>query len=468
MSLAPQHENLTGAESEAASAEAISGVLQLPGRLSLHHGGSLDQPSLAWRLAGKPGAPVVVALGGISAHRRVFDTEQPRAGWWCESPARVARSTVTRLRILGIDYLGGSGESTAPTAGGVFPSLSSYDQAEALRAVARSSADGAAARHRGRVLWRHGGAGFAERYADRVRAVAGHQRRRSRPSDVHRVAQRAAARAALRARRRARRRRHGAGARAGHGDLPQPGGVRTRASAKRRRQVDGRFVFPVEEYLFARGRDYAARYRAESFLCLSESIDLHAIDAARVATPTTLVAVREDQLVPVVDMRALAERLPDARAARAVLAAWPRRLSEGRRSVAAGLCDFVWRCEPVSDRADATTRAVRAGLETDDVTGAVVPPIHLSATYAFRGYGQKRAYDYSRSGNPTRDLLGAALADLEAGAGAVITATGMAAVTLSLQLLPARARLWRRTIATAAPIGCSTRCIGAATCRSSS
>lgn len=93
------------------------------------------------------------------------------------------------------------------------------------------------------------------------------------------------------------------------------------------------------------------------------------------------------------------------------------------------------------NRADAITRAVRAGLETDDVTGAVVPPIHLSATYAFRGYGQKRAYDYSRSGNPTRDLLGAALADLEGGAGAVITATGMAAVTLCLQVLPARARL---------------------------
>jgi cystathionine gamma-synthase len=95
----------------------------------------------------------------------------------------------------------------------------------------------------------------------------------------------------------------------------------------------------------------------------------------------------------------------------------------------------------VSEPADATTRAVRAGLETDDATGAVVPPIHLSATYAFRGYGEKRAYDYSRSGNPTRDLLGAALADLEGGAGAVITATGMAAVTLSLQILPARARV---------------------------
>ncbi len=47
----------------------------------------------------------------------------------------------------------------------------------------------------------------------------------------------------------------------------------------------------------------------------------------------------------------------------------------------------------MSDQADATTRAVRAGLESDDITGAVVPPIHLSSTYAFRGYGEKRAYD---------------------------------------------------------------------------
>jgi cystathionine gamma-synthase len=95
----------------------------------------------------------------------------------------------------------------------------------------------------------------------------------------------------------------------------------------------------------------------------------------------------------------------------------------------------------LSEPADAVTRAVRAGLESDDVTGAVVPPIHLSATYAFRGYGDKRAYDYSRSGNPTRDLLANAIADLEGGAGAVITTSGMAAVTLCLQVLPSRARI---------------------------
>jgi len=80
------------------------------------------------------------------------------------------------------------------------------------------------------------------------------------------------------------------------------------------------------------------------------------------------------------------------------------------------------------------TRTVRAALETDTQHGAVVPPIHLTSTFAFAGYGEKREYDYSRSGNPTRDALGRALADLEGGAGAVVTASGMGAVSLVTQL----------------------------------
>ncbi|HEX5673963.1 MAG TPA: cystathionine gamma-synthase [Azonexus sp.] len=80
------------------------------------------------------------------------------------------------------------------------------------------------------------------------------------------------------------------------------------------------------------------------------------------------------------------------------------------------------------------TRTVRAALETDTQHGAVVPPIHLTSTFAFAGYGDKREYDYSRSGNPTRDALGRALAELEGGAGAVVTASGMGAVSLVTQL----------------------------------
>ncbi len=81
------------------------------------------------------------------------------------------------------------------------------------------------------------------------------------------------------------------------------------------------------------------------------------------------------------------------------------------------------------------TIAVRSGIDSDTAHGAVVPPIVLSSNFSFASFNNKRAYDYTRSGNPTRDLLAEALAELEGGAGGVVTATGMAAVTLVLALL---------------------------------
>jgi cystathionine gamma-synthase len=81
------------------------------------------------------------------------------------------------------------------------------------------------------------------------------------------------------------------------------------------------------------------------------------------------------------------------------------------------------------------TSAVRAGIDRDPAFGAVTPPIVLSSNFSFAGFEQKRQYDYTRSGNPTRDLLGEALAELEGGAGGVITATGMGAITLLLHAL---------------------------------
>jgi cystathionine gamma-synthase len=81
------------------------------------------------------------------------------------------------------------------------------------------------------------------------------------------------------------------------------------------------------------------------------------------------------------------------------------------------------------------TAAVRAGIDRDAAFGAVTPPIVLSSNFSFDGFGNKRQYDYTRSGNPTRDLLGEALAELEGGVGAVVTSTGMAAITLVLNAL---------------------------------
>lgn len=85
------------------------------------------------------------------------------------------------------------------------------------------------------------------------------------------------------------------------------------------------------------------------------------------------------------------------------------------------------------------TIACSVGIDADSAQGAVTPPLYLSANYSFAGFGEKRAFDYSRSGNPTRALLGEALAELERGAGAVVTSSGMSAVDLVLSLLPANA-----------------------------
>ncbi|QSX40394.1 cystathionine gamma-synthase [Shewanella cyperi] len=83
----------------------------------------------------------------------------------------------------------------------------------------------------------------------------------------------------------------------------------------------------------------------------------------------------------------------------------------------------------------AATIAVRQGIESDSQHGAVVPPIYLSTNYSFDGHTQPRAFDYSRSGNPTRSQLGEALAQLEHGCSGIITCTGMAAITLVTSLL---------------------------------
>lgn len=291
---------------------AREGVFEIPGGMSLHHGGCLPAVHIAWRIAGLASGPVICALGGISAHRRVC-CEDPRLGWWSEVTGPGSAIDTSRFRVLSFDYLGGSGESTGPAPGESFPSISTYDQAEvldrllthlgikSLRAIAGGSYGGMVA------------LAFAEKYPERVARliVIGAADRAHPLSTAWRSIQRRIVRFALQQ---------------GNGreglELARALAMTTYRSAE---EFDarfaspatlngaGQFVFPVEEYLFARGRDYSSRYVPEAFLCLSESIDLHRVEAARVCVPVTAVAVREDRLVPLADMRALVARLPAGR-----------------------------------------------------------------------------------------------------------------------------------------------------------
>jgi homoserine O-acetyltransferase len=289
---------------------AREGVAEWRGRFPLHLGGHLDGVRIAWRLLGPDDAPVVAVLGGISAHRRVAVEDD---GWWAALVGDGRALSSRRHRILGIDFLGGSGESTGPERNGPrFPSVSSYDQATVLARLVAELGLGplhaiVGASYGGMVALAAG-----ERFpglAARLLVISGADRTHPM-STAWRSVQRDIVRFGI-----------ARGDAAGGLKLARALAMATYRSpvefaqrfAGPPRADEAGFRFPVEDYLHARGDAYAARYVPEAFICLSESIDLHRIEAPRVRVPTTLVAVREDQLVPLADMQALAGALPRAR-----------------------------------------------------------------------------------------------------------------------------------------------------------
>ncbi len=291
-------------------AVAREGIAAWPEPFALHHGGRLDGVRLAWRLVGPADAPVVAVLGGISAHRRVVAEDD---GWWATLVGEGRALCSRRYRILGIDFLGGSGESSGPQRNGPrFPSVSSYDQAAVLDRLVAELGLGrlhaiVGASYGGMVALAAG-----ERFpalASRLLVISGADRAHPM-STAWRSVQREIVRFGIA-------RGDAAGglklARAlAMATYRSPAEFVQRFAGPPREEAVG-FRFPVEDYLHSRGDAYAARYVPEAFVCLSESIDLHRADAACVRTPTTLVAVREDQLVPLADLRALAAAMPRAR-----------------------------------------------------------------------------------------------------------------------------------------------------------
>jgi len=287
------------------SKDVLDETLTLPAGFALHYGDLLPEPKVAFRLTGPENAPLIVVLGGISAHRIVSD---PAEGWWPEMVGANLGIDTRRFRVLGMDYIGGRGLSSTPAVGGKFPPISSYDQAAALQRIlehlhVKTAYALVGASYGGMVSLC-----FAERHPSLVRhiIVLSAADKAQVLSTAWRSVQRQIVREAIA------RGDGGAGLKL----------ARALAMATYRSSVEfsirfggapvrmaDRFRFPIEDYLFARGDDYVQKYRAESFLALSESIDLHQMDATLVQTPATLIAVREDQLVPFNDMQALSARL---------------------------------------------------------------------------------------------------------------------------------------------------------------
>jgi cystathionine gamma-lyase len=97
--------------------------------------------------------------------------------------------------------------------------------------------------------------------------------------------------------------------------------------------------------------------------------------------------------------------------------------------------------DPASDHVPAGARfetlAIHGGQHPEPITGAVMPPIFQTSTYAQRGPGEHSGFEYSRTHNPTRYALERAIASLEGGAYGLAFASGLAATNTVLQLLSA-------------------------------
>jgi homoserine O-acetyltransferase len=288
--------------------EIREGLLEVPGAITLHHGGQLEGMRIAWRLLGPANAPVVCALGGISAHRRVGHADD---AWWPGTVGEGLALDTRRWRVLAFDYLGGCGETSGPGDDADWPSVSTFDQADCIVRVLNHLGIKALRALVGASYGAMVALAFGERYPDRVSrlAIVSGADRAHPLATAWRGVQREIVRFAVRCREPAEGLKI---ARALAMSTYRSGEEFAARFAGQPRAVDSKFRFPSEEYVLARGEEWAARQQPQPFLRLSESLDLHHVDAARVFVPASIVAFREDQLVPLADMRALAARLPRA------------------------------------------------------------------------------------------------------------------------------------------------------------
>lgn len=276
---------------------------------SLATAGDADAPTAATprhEVSGPDDAPVVVALGGISATRHIVSTaDDPSPGWWESIAGPGAALDTARYRVLSFDFLDGG----RTAAGRPARTVTTDDQAAALAAILDRLG---VARAHAVVGASYGGMtalAFAVRFPARLdRLVVIGAAHESHPmSTALRALQRRVVELGI-----------------------ETGRVRDAMAIARgiamttyrtAREFTGRFptdpvelradgaTFEVERYLAHCGERFADTFSAERFLALSLSGDLHRVDPAAVVAPTVLVAAEDDSLVPAAQMQELARRL---------------------------------------------------------------------------------------------------------------------------------------------------------------
>lgn len=283
-------------------------TLTLDGELPLDEEAALSPCRIGVEDVGHPDGPVVVALGGISADGHVCAHDgRPVDGWWepLVGPGRALDTGA--VRVIGMDWIGGPGRSSAPPPAedpARIPIVTTGDQARALAAVLDhlgiDRVDAVIGASYGAMVALAFGARHPER-ASRVVAISGAHESHPMATALRGLQRQIAL----------------LGRDAGD---PKRGLVLARALAMTSYRTalefhdrfdmvpstgPGPIRFPVEAYLEHQGRSFAERFELEHFLCLGQSLDLHRVDPAQIRAPTTLLAVEEDTLVPLWQMREL-------------------------------------------------------------------------------------------------------------------------------------------------------------------
>lgn len=285
-------------------------LCHLPQPFALQRGGELSGAVLAYERQGPKQAPVVIVLGGISAHRHASaHQELPQRGWWQGVVGARLGVDTERFQVLSVDWLGGAGNSTTPSAGECFPFVDAADQARGLwalcdalkidrvHAIVGSSYGGMVAQH---------AAAQQPRRCERLVVIAAAERSHAQASAWRHV-QRSVVELGRRS-----------------GTARESLALARSAAMVGYRTPDelgDRFAGGLDDaglpnWLDARGAAFAAEWNVEQFLCLNRSIDAHCIDPASIAVPTWVLAFDSDQLVPAADVRRFANALPKLRAQR--------------------------------------------------------------------------------------------------------------------------------------------------------
>ena len=293
------------------------GLAPIPSEFRLEHGGRIEGGRIAYRLLGIPGKPVIAVLGGISADRLVTAQEGDSAkGWWEWAVGLERPVDLRHHQVLSIDWLCGRGDSTgrvveAVPAGGqarAIPLVTPTDQANTLDLVTRHLGLGPLCALVGASYGGSVALAFAAMHPDRVQRtlVIGAADRSHPLATALRVVQRRIVQRGI-----------AAGDEAAGVALARALAMTTYRSDVEFEQrfagpptISGGHVhFPVEDYIDHHGRTFARRFQPDQYFCLSQSSDLHFVDAEHVRTPVTLVSVDPDFIAPRWQMEDLARRM---------------------------------------------------------------------------------------------------------------------------------------------------------------